>query len=71
MNYRKLYAKENGVIPKDWEIHHIDFNHNNNEINNLISLPKIVHVVIHQTGYLNRSEINKLINTYNKNVKTN
>ena len=71
MNYRKVYVKENGKIPKDWEIHHIDFNHNNNNIDNLISLPKIVHVVIHQTGYLNRSEINKLIKTYNKNVKTN
>lgn len=67
MNYRKLYENKIGKIPNDWEIHHIDFNHNNNDINNLIAIPKIVHVVIHQTGYLNRSEINNLINIYNKN----
>ena len=67
MNYRKLYDNKIGKIPNDWEIHHIDFNHNNNDIDNLIAIPKIVHVVIHQTGYLNRSEINNLINIYNKN----
>tara|TARA_S200002703_G_C3736998_1_gene226584 strand:- start:674 stop:880 length:207 start_codon:yes stop_codon:yes gene_type:complete len=67
MNYRKLYENKIGKIPNDWEIHHIDFNHNNNNIDNLIAIPKIVHVVIHQTGYLNRSEINNLINIYNKN----
>ena len=67
MNYRKLYENKIGKIPNDWEIHHIDFNHNNNDIDNLIAIPKIVHVVIHQTGYLNRSEINNLINIYNKN----
>ena len=67
MNYRKLYENKIGKISNDWEIHHIDFNHNNNDIDNLIAIPKIVHVVIHQTGYLNRSEINNLINIYNKN----
>tara|TARA_R100000655_G_scaffold9865_1_gene24286 strand:+ start:506 stop:712 length:207 start_codon:yes stop_codon:yes gene_type:complete len=67
MNYRKLYENKIGKIPNDWEIHHIDFNHNNNDINNLIAIPKIVHVVIHQTGYSNRSEINNLIKIYNKN----
>ena len=39
-NYRKIYEQHYGPIPKDtdgrsYEIHHIDGNHNNNDINNL------------------------------------
>ena len=51
MNYRKLYEDNVGIIPNNWEIHHIDFNHNNNKINNLIAVPSMVHMIIHQSGY--------------------
>ena len=61
MNYRKLYTEQIGKIPYNWDIHHIDFNHDNNNIDNLIAVPKIVHKVIHQTGYLERKEIEDLI----------
>ena len=61
INYRKLYTKNIGLIPKNWDIHHIDFNHDNNNLDNLIAVPKKVHTVIHQTGYLERQEIEKLI----------
>ena len=67
MNYRKLYENNNGKIPKDWEVHHIDFNHNNNNIENLIAVPKMVHVVIHQTGYIPRNKIENLISIYENN----
>tara|TARA_R100000458_G_C8046574_1_gene95603 strand:- start:291 stop:497 length:207 start_codon:yes stop_codon:yes gene_type:complete len=67
MNYRKLYENNNGKIPKDWEVHHIDFNHNNNNIDNLIAVPKMVHIVIHQTGYIPRNEIENLISIYENN----
>ena len=71
INYRKLYEKNIGVIPNNWDIHHIDFNHNNNNLINLIAVPKIVHTVIHQTGYLKKEEIENLIKIYNENTKPN
>jgi len=69
MNYRKLYEKENGKIIQDWEVHHIDFNHNNNNINNLIAVPSMVHMVIHQSGFIPRDEIENLIQIYEENNK--
>lgn len=48
MNYRKLYESHYGIkIPPGFEIHHIDFNRNNNEIKNLILLPKRLHRRLH------------------------
>jgi len=70
MNYRKLYEDNVGIIPENWEIHHIDFNHNNNEINNLIVLPSMVHMIIHQSGYIPRDEIENLIQIYEDNKQT-
>ena len=63
MNYRKFYEKEHTMkIPKDWDIHHIDFDHNNNDINNLIAIPKYIHVFLHkELGYCGRKEIEKMI----------
>lgn len=66
MNYRALYIKNVSAIPKGWDIHHIDFNHDNNDIKNLIAVPKIVHKVIHQCGYTPREEIENLIKLYKK-----
>lgn len=52
MNYRKLWESHNGPIPKDsegfsYEIHHIDGNHSNNDINNLSLLTIREHLDIH------------------------
>jgi hypothetical protein len=52
MNYRKLYTDLVGEIPKDdknvpYEIHHIDGNHNNNAIENLIAVSIQEHYDIH------------------------
>lgn len=47
-NYRKIYeAKCNIKIPKGYEIHHIDFNRENNDISNLVMLPKKLHQEYH------------------------
>ena len=62
--YRMLYIDQHGNIPEDWEIHHIDFNHNNNDIKNLIAVPKIVHVTIHKCGLCSRAEIERMIDIY-------
>ena len=63
-NYRSLYINQIESIPKDWEVHHIDFNHNNNDIKNLIAVPKIVHVTIHKCGLCSRAEIERMIEIY-------
>lgn len=39
------------------ETHHIDFNHKNNDLDNLITLCKRCHTIITQCGYTSREEI--------------
>ena len=51
--------------PKDWDVHHIDFDHDSNNLENLIAVPKRVHTVIHQCGYMSKDEIENLIQIYN------
>lgn len=49
MNYRKFYKEQtNTDIPNDFDIHHIDLNNKNNEINNLVGLPKLLHQKYHK-----------------------
>jgi hypothetical protein len=45
-NYRKIA----GNIPEGWVVHHIDCNRSNNNPQNLICIPELVHKVIHQFG---------------------
>ena len=50
--YRKVYESHHGSIPKDdlgrsYEIHHIDGNRSNNNINNLIALSVQEHYDLH------------------------
>lgn len=48
-NYRKIYEKKCNIkIPKGYEIHHIDFNRENNDIFNLVMLPKKLHSDYHK-----------------------
>jgi hypothetical protein len=52
MHYRKIYESKFGKIPKDkngrsYEIHHIDGNHNNNSLDNLICVSIEEHYKIH------------------------
>lgn len=48
MNYRKLWEiANNTIIPKGYHIHHIDGNHSNNEISNLICVSPEEHHNIH------------------------
>ena len=47
-NYRKIYEKAVGEkIEEGYEIHHIDFDRNNNNILNLVALPKCIHREYH------------------------
>lgn len=46
-NYRKIYEEHYGPIPKGYHIHHIDGNHENNDINNLAAMPAKEHYDAH------------------------
>ena len=52
VNYRKIYEDHYGQIPLDeegrsYDIHHIDGNHNNNDISNLKAVTIQEHYDIH------------------------
>lgn len=47
-NYRQIYKDYYGLeFGSDMVIHHIDFNHSNNDINNLLLLPREIHCQYH------------------------
>lgn len=47
-NYRKFYSEYYHVIvPASYDIHHIDFNHENNAPENLVALPRDLHERLH------------------------
>ena len=48
-DYKKLYSQYFGITwdTSKYQIHHIDGNHNNNEIDNLILLPVKLHQDLH------------------------
>lgn len=44
-----MYAYRYGIdIPSDYDIHHIDLDHSNNEIGNLLLLPHALHIRLHE-----------------------
>ena len=49
MDYRKKYKDYFKIqFSKEYDIHHIDFNHKNNDIENLLLLPKDLHQRLHK-----------------------
>lgn len=46
-NYRAEYERIYGKIPEGFVIHHIDGNRNNNDISNLLMIPKKLHAKYH------------------------
>ena len=49
MDYRQFYKERYKIeFGSDYDIHHIDLNHKNNSIDNLILLPKELHKELHQ-----------------------
>ena len=49
--YKKHYKNLCGDYPKNFEIHHIDFDRKNNDIQNLVALPKSLHKFYHKALY--------------------
>ena len=47
-NYRLKYKRYYNIdFDNTYDIHHMDFNHNNNDIDNLLLLPKKLHAKYH------------------------
>jgi hypothetical protein len=73
MHYRKFYEKVLNVkLIKDFHVHHIDGNRENNEINNLLALPKDLHNKYHKCvndyyRYCHSKKLNVKINSHNCN----
>ena len=77
MNYRKIWVTHYGKIPKDeqgrtFDIHHIDGNRKNNDINNLICVSMEDHYKIHleqfnkTLSFKERASLNFLAKRINK-----
>lgn len=48
MDYRSFYiSMTNSIISNDYEVHHIDSNRDNNDIYNLVALPRKLHKRYH------------------------
>ena len=62
MNSRKYYEGILKVkVPKDFDVHHIDCNNKNNDIRNLVALPKDIHARYHAS----KNQFNVSINSHN------
>lgn len=44
--HRYKYEREVGHIPDGWDVHHIDHDKTNNDIDNLVAIPKAIHAWI-------------------------
>ena len=52
MDYRKKYEEELGILlPKDYDVHHINQDRCDNSIENLVALPKPLHQRYHTVCY--------------------
>jgi hypothetical protein len=61
-NYRKFYEEKTGKkIPKDFDVHHIDLNRENNDIMNLVAIPKKLHHNYHKSLYEIQGKVQYLI----------
>lgn len=66
INYRKIFREEVFCFPSSWDIHHIDFNRENNEKENLVALPKKFHAHFHKISN-NFTRLQKELNPKNIN----
>ena len=66
--YRLVYEDVHGKIEDNWDVHHIDWNHKNDDLNNLIAIPQKVHQLIHNyLGYTTREECELLTKLFIEN----
>ena len=61
-----IWEKYNGEIPKGYDIHHIDHNKDNNEINNLKMILKREHSILHSKELTEEQKVKKIKNINEK-----
>lgn len=67
-DYRREFKKYyNLELSEEYDVYHIDLNHENNDMNNLMILPKILHIKYH--SLLNDLRISKPIKTITLDLK--
>jgi hypothetical protein len=49
--HRDVWEFYHGIIPDNYDVHHMDHDKSNNEINNLELLPKAEHAKLYATGH--------------------
>ena len=65
MDYRKKYKDYFKIqFGKEYDIHHIDFNHKNDDIDNLLLLPKDLHRRLHKVKYYYGPFLDRQINVF-------
>lgn len=64
---KKVYEDAHGKIPKNWVLYHLDKNKDNDELNNLVAIPRAILVMLN-SGRLNSNyyEINEAVINYLK-----
>ncbi len=73
MNYRKYFKEYYGIdFSKEYEVHHIDLNRENNDIRNLMLLPKTLHRKYHMAlSVFNQFQVNPCIVSFNVKISGN
>ena len=72
MIHREVYRKKHGPIPAGWVVHHVDGNHGNNDLQNLIAMPAPLHASMHFTcmnkglPLPSREEVASLVSSYDE-----
>lgn len=65
-NIKPFYTKRtNKIIPNNFEIHHIDLDYTNNDIFNLVAIPKKLHQRYHYLHNLIKSDLDILNKSFN------
>lgn len=67
IDYRTKFKTYYGIdFSDEYDIHHIDLNHDNNEMDNLMLLPKTLHAKYHEclnaTSFLGKDNFKRTIN---------
>ena len=66
--HRYIYEFYNGKLPDGYDVHHKDFDKNNNNLSNLVALPKSEHVKIHMSN-LSEERLQKMRDNIAENVR--
>jgi len=72
---RQTYKNHCGEIPKSYDIHHVNMDRSNNNIANLIALPRKIHYRVHSkiaraAGVFRRKAQDRRPNSHPSDIKT-